>query len=156
MQPGLGDLGLNPRQLDYLVAQRLRVIAVQGPATAPARRRLARDRVIGREEGPALQRVARLPAPGPARARPWRAPPGAWGVGRGRARGVGGVLPEPLPEVFDLATEVRQLPLVPLGESQDRRLGSGREPVPNLGRQWRDRLQEGGSQRVPEPGKFGP
>jgi hypothetical protein len=101
-------------------------------------------------------------AGGPA-ARPWPCPSAAvagasWRLGRrSRAGARSWWSPaEPLPEVFDLATEIRQLPLVALGESQDRRLGIGRELVPNLSRQWRDRLHEGGLQRVPEPGKFGP
>jgi hypothetical protein len=61
-------------QLDHLVAPRLAVLAVRGVLAAPAGLGLAGDRVIGRQQGPLLPRVAGLTARRSPRGAAGRAP----------------------------------------------------------------------------------
>jgi hypothetical protein len=102
MELVLGHFRADRRQVQDLVAQWLRVLALKGMAAPPTMRGLEDFRVVGREEGPLLPRVPRLAA-GPA-ARGWarRAALDCGRVGGGRARRVGGVLVELAAQVQDL------------------------------------------------------
>lgn len=156
MQLVLGHLGADRRQLQHLVAQRLRVVAPKGVAAPAAAGGLEDVRAVGREQRPLLALVPGLTAGAAAGGEPWRSPLDPRRVGRGRPGGVGGVLVEALLEVIDLPLEPLQPLLVLPDEGQDRSLGSGRDLPPEVFRDGRLRLHAADLRRRQDRGKVGP
>jgi len=73
MQLVLGHLGLDGRQFQDLMPQWVPILAVEGVAATAALLGPNGNRVIGRQEGPLLALVSRLPARRAARRLAWRA-----------------------------------------------------------------------------------
>ena len=95
MAPILDDVGLDDGDLVNLMNERVRVVPGQGMRTVAARVRLEGPNLIGRQERALGLGVPRLAAPAFARGRLGRCRFHVRCVGRGRFRGVGGVLVEP-------------------------------------------------------------
>ena len=89
MQLVLGHFGLDRRQFQDLMPQGVLILAVEGVAATAALLGPEGDSVIGRQKGPLLALVSRLPA-GLATGRlAWRAALDRGRITGGRPRGVG-------------------------------------------------------------------
>ena len=118
---------LDRRHLGDLVPQRLGVVAVEIVAAATATRRLALEDLpesFGRDQSPGVMAMAGLPAPLAARGGGRRPALDRGRVGRRGLGGIRGVLAEPLLQLDDP-------PLEGLHQGHDRRLGVGREGIPD-------------------------
>ena len=128
MQPVLGHLGLEGRDLRHLMLPGLRVFTLEVMAALAAGRRLQRDGLLdllGWHQRALLTLVSRLPASLATRRGLRRWAFDVRRVARRRAGGIGRVLVQSLVEIIDLLLEVLQPLLILLNKNQDRRLGGG-------------------------------
>jgi hypothetical protein len=136
MEPVLRHFRSERRQLQDLVAERVRVLPPKGMPAPAALGRLDNFRVIGGQQGappPLVPGLAAGPAAGGSARRPAF---DSRRVGGGRPRGVGGVLVEAVLQLSDLLLEA------PHGgpqlgrfspQRQDQGTGLGRQAVPQFG-----------------------
>jgi hypothetical protein len=155
----LGHDGLEWGQLKDLVTQRLHVRAGQDVPAAPAGRGLADNRMIGGQQGPALQGMALLTAGRKFRGSAGRAALDAGEVGGRRSRGVRRILAEALLEVVDLLLELYDMLLeglvalfLLLEEGAQFGLCSSGDLLPQVSRDWRLRRHAPELQTGPSEG----
>jgi hypothetical protein len=137
MQLVLGHVGLDGRQLQDLMSERVRIAAGEGVATGAALLWQEGNGAISRQEGPLLAFVPKLAAGPATRGQAWRAAFDRGRIAGGRPRGVGRILVETLLEQGDLLLEMSDL-LVQLPEKiQNSGLGSCRDGIPERLVDWR-------------------
>src|SRR5262245_43158112 len=128
-------------------------------AAPAAGRRLQRNSLfdlLGRDQGALLTLVSGLPAPFTPRLGLRRWAFDMRRVARRGQGGVGGVLVEALLKLVHPLLEGLQPLLILLDESQDSRLGGGRDLVPEVGRDRRLRLHAADLRTRPFQGKSSP